>query len=112
MADGKLLYSTGNSAPRSVITWRGGGAWSWREAREGGDICVHVADSHCSTVETNNTVNQLYFTLPPQKKKNREEIYTSHVYKAYPFALEQAQALPHLENVIAGGKKAKERLCF
>ena len=50
--------------------------------------------------------------LPPQKKKNREEIHTSHVYKAYPFALEQAQALPHLENVIAGGKKAKERLCF
>ena len=28
---------------------RGGG----REAQDGGDICVHVADSHCCTTETN-----------------------------------------------------------
>ena len=34
------------------------------------------------------------------------------MYKVYPFAPEQAQALSHLENVTGGGKKAKERLCF
>ena len=27
-----------------------------REAQEGGDTCVHTADSHCCTVETNTTL--------------------------------------------------------
>ena len=54
----------------------------------------------------------LHAPPPPPKKKNTEEIQSSRVYKVYPFALEQAQALSHLENVIGGGKKAKERLCF
>ena len=52
----------------------------------------------------------LHAPPPPPKKKNTEEIQSSRVYKVYPFALEQAQALSHLE--IGGGKKAKERLCF
>ena len=30
------------------------------EAQEGGDICIHMADSLCYTAETNNTVKQLY----------------------------------------------------
>ena len=36
--------------------WDGGG----REAQEGGDICIHIADSLCCTAETNNIVKQLY----------------------------------------------------
>ena len=31
-----------------------------REAQEGGDTCIHVADSRPYTSETNNTVKQLY----------------------------------------------------
>ena len=27
-----------------------------REVPEGGDICIHTADSHCCTTETNNIV--------------------------------------------------------
>ena len=26
-----------------------------REAKEGGDICIHIADSYCCTAETNIT---------------------------------------------------------
>ena len=32
--------------------WDGGG----REAQEGGDICVHIADSWCGTAETNTVL--------------------------------------------------------
>ena len=35
--------------------------------QEGGDICIHIADSLCCTEETNNTVKQLYSNL----KKNQ-----------------------------------------
>ena len=38
--------------------WDGGG-WG-REAQDGGDMCVHTADSLCCTEETNNIVQQLY----------------------------------------------------
>ena len=31
--------------------WDGG----W-EAQEGGDICIHAADSHCCTAATNTTL--------------------------------------------------------
>ena len=27
-----------------------------REAQEGGDICIHIADSHCCTAGTNTTL--------------------------------------------------------
>ena len=36
----------------SVMTERGGGMGKW----EGGDICVHIADSLCCTAETNTTL--------------------------------------------------------
>ena len=35
-----------------------------RQVREGGDIGLHIADSLPGTIETNNTVKQLY----PDKK--------------------------------------------
>ena len=28
----------------------------WEEAQEGGDICIPIADSLCSTAETNTTL--------------------------------------------------------
>ena len=34
--------------------WDGGGGE--REAQEGGDICIHIADSLCGTAETNTTL--------------------------------------------------------
>ena len=40
---------------RSRVEWGGG-----KEAQEGGDICIHTADSRCCASETNNTVKQLY----------------------------------------------------
>ena len=37
--------------------WDGGGG---REVQEGGDVCIHIADSLCCTAETNTIVKQLY----------------------------------------------------
>ena len=31
----------------------------WREAQDGGEICISIVDSHCSIEEANNTVKQL-----------------------------------------------------
>ena len=39
--------------------------WGGREVQEGGDICIHIADSLCCTVETNTT---LYCNYTPIKK--------------------------------------------
>ena len=33
--------------------WDGGGG---REALEGGDICIHVAEPHCCTAETSTAL--------------------------------------------------------
>ena len=39
------------------LSWVG---WGGREVQEGGDVCIHIADSlHC-TAETNNIVKQFY----------------------------------------------------
>ena len=47
--------------------WDGRGVWGWmRQAQEGGDICVHIADSYCCTTETNTTLQSNY---SPIKKK-------------------------------------------
>ena len=53
---GKLLRGTGNSARFSVMTR--GVRWgsAEREVKDGGDVCVHVADLlHCAA-ETNRTL--------------------------------------------------------
>ena len=42
IASGNLLYDSGNSNQGSVTTYRGG---MGREAQEGGDICIPIADS-------------------------------------------------------------------
>ena len=31
----------------------------WREAQDGGDMCIFIVDSHCGIEEANNTVKQL-----------------------------------------------------
>ena len=33
-----------------------GGEWGGRKAQEGGDICIHIADSCCCMAETNTTL--------------------------------------------------------
>ena len=40
-----------------LCDWDGVGGG--REVQEGGDICIHIAGSHCCTAETNNIVKQL-----------------------------------------------------
>ena len=49
IASGNLLYSTGSSAQCSVM---GGGG---REVQEGGDICIHTADSLRCAAEADKT---------------------------------------------------------
>ena len=56
IASRKLLYCTGSSAQGSVMTWRGGLRWGGRETREGGDMCIRIADSHFHTGENNTTL--------------------------------------------------------
>ena len=58
IASGDLLCSAGSSAWCSVVTWIGGMGvgWSGKEVQEGGDICIHIADSLCCTAETNTTL--------------------------------------------------------
>ena len=52
------------------MTWMGGWGWSGREAQQGEDVCIHIADSlHC-TEKTNNTVKQLY-----SNKKEKRELF-------------------------------------
>ena len=41
IANGNLLYDSGNSNQGSVTTYRGGMGW---EVQEGGDICIPMAD--------------------------------------------------------------------
>ena len=41
----------GAPSPWGVGWGRGG-----RETQEGGDICIHIADSHCCTAETNTAL--------------------------------------------------------
>ena len=41
---------------------------SGREAQEGGDICILMADSHCCMAETNATLQSNY---PPILKKHK-----------------------------------------
>ena len=48
IASGKLVYRTGSSARRSVMTERGG-----RKVQEWGDLCIHRVDSRRCTPETN-----------------------------------------------------------
>ena len=52
---GKLLYNTGSSAQCSVTT-RGMGWGGVKEAQEGGDICIFMADLPCCMVEINTTL--------------------------------------------------------
>ena len=55
IATGKLLYNTGTSVQGSVMTYRAGMEGE-REAQEGGDICILIANSHGCTAETNITL--------------------------------------------------------
>ena len=54
IVSGKLLYNTGSSAQCSMTT-RGMGWGGVKEAQEGGDICIFMADLPCCKVETNTT---------------------------------------------------------
>ena len=61
VASRNLLYSTGISA----LWWPRGVDWGGREALEGRDVCIHMADSQCCTLtmlyrNEHNIVKQLY----------------------------------------------------
>ena len=40
-----------------------GGGLGGRAAQEGGDICIRMADSHCSRAETNTLLESNYTTM-------------------------------------------------
>ena len=42
--------------PSTSLQIMGGMGSGGREVREGGDICIHIADSLCCTAETNTTL--------------------------------------------------------
>ena len=67
--DGKLLYSTGCSAPPSVMTQKSGIRVSGMEVQEGRNICVHRADSRFPA-ETNTTVWSNYTPIKHQLSSN------------------------------------------
>ena len=46
----------------------GGGVGGGRETQEGGDGCLHIADSLCCTAKTNTTLESNY--TPKKEKKN------------------------------------------
>ena len=53
----KLPCSTGSSDQCSEMPLRGGmGEMVGREVQEGGHVCIHIADSHSCTAETNITL--------------------------------------------------------
>ena len=39
-----------------------------REAQEGWDICIHIADPLCCTAETNTTLSNNYIPIIKKKK--------------------------------------------
>ena len=46
--------------------------WEGRDVQERGDICIHTANSICSTTENNATLQSNYipiFVFPSKKKK-------------------------------------------
>ena len=43
----------------------------WRRRQEGGDICIHIADSHCCTAETNTTLQSNYTPILKNTLKNK-----------------------------------------
>ena len=45
IADGNLLYVSGNTNRGSIPSRRLGWGERWREVQEGGDICIPMADS-------------------------------------------------------------------
>ena len=56
MANGKLLWNTGSSAPGSVMTEKGGdGEWGGRQTQEGRGVCTHKVDSFHCIAEINTT---------------------------------------------------------
>ena len=50
---GVKQIASGSSAWCSLMTERRDRGWSGREAEETGDVCILMADSCCSTAETN-----------------------------------------------------------
>ena len=68
-----LLYSTGNSTQCSEVNLMG------RKSKKRGDICVHIADALCCTVETNialqSNYNPIKINFKNRKKRKRMTSY-------------------------------------
>ena len=58
-----------------MMTWKDGMGEGGREAQEGGDICLHIADSLCFTAETNTT---LYSNYTPTENTSKLIYGSSH----------------------------------
>ena len=60
---GKLLYSTGSSAPCSLMTSRGGMEGGRKKVQQGGSIYTHIWLIHFVVQQKQNTVKQLYLNV-------------------------------------------------
>ena len=68
-ARGELPYSTGSSARCSATTR--GRREAGRETQEEGNICIHIADSHCCKTETKTTRQSDYTPTTTTKTRKR-----------------------------------------
>ena len=69
-APADLLY-TRHWARHHKFEWVRYG-FSGKEAQEGGNICIFMADSHCCMVETNTTLYSNYAAIRNKLKKERK----------------------------------------
>ena len=70
----KVLYKTGSTVWHSVVTYRGWGGGEGREAQEGGDICIIMADLCCCMAETNTTFVKSKQKINKRHKKRKKFI--------------------------------------
>ena len=54
-------------AGRGEVNWKQG---IGREVQEGGDVCIHIADTLCCTAETNATLQSNYTPIKDKHLKN------------------------------------------
>ena len=90
---GNMLCDPGSSSQRSVASYRG----AWREAQEGGAICIPMADScwpmqrptqYCEAITLQLKINKL------KKKMNCRDICPLMVFPAPPLSLQNLCIFP------------------
>ena len=73
------------------------------QAQEGGDLCIHMADSHFSTAEANTTLKSNYTPILKNNNNNNKRKETHKIVNLYsPAASKSLQSCPTLCDPIDG----------